>query len=166
MTAQRNPKALPNPAHATAFMGKMAATLHRLSKDDDTSVRALSRDAIQSFDVINEIPATESLARMRAASAEFYGMATATGCHAFIEFAGLMNEMIKVCEHAQRDGLDWRNANTHSGIFLPFQEHQIAYLNEKLTCIFQGLSFASQPATEAEPAPIREPSQQPDEAFV
>lgn len=45
------------------------------------------------------------LARMRTASNLFYSAAAAAGCHAFIEFTGLMNEFIKLCTEAEAQGL-------------------------------------------------------------
>jgi len=80
--------------------------------------------------------ATESLARMRAASTAFYTAAVQTGCHAFIEFTGLMNEFIKVCHRAEEMGIDWRGANTHSGVPLPIEDYEIHYMAEKLDCIY------------------------------
>lgn len=79
---------------------------------------------------------SEILQRMRAASGQFYKAAIATGCHAFIEFTGLVNEYINLCEQAERDGIDWVHANVHGATHLPFREHHIAYLSEKLECIY------------------------------
>ncbi len=76
------------------------------------------------------------LKRMRSASAAFYVAAINAGCHAFIEFTGLMNEYIKLCEQAESAGIDWVHANVHGGEHLPFLPHHIAYLNEKLECIY------------------------------
>lgn len=78
----------------------------------------------------------EILKRMRHASADFYLWAANAGCHAFIEFTGLMNEFIKLCAEAEEGGIDWLNANVHSPIKLPFQRYHIEYLNEKLECIY------------------------------
>lgn len=76
------------------------------------------------------------LERMRVASSMFYMMATRAGCHAFIEFAGLMNEFIKVCADADAQGIDWVHANVHGSVRLPFAPYHIAYLSEKLECIY------------------------------
>lgn len=77
-------------------------------------------------------------------SSMFYAGAAQCGVHAFIEFAGLMNEFIKVCHDAEDKGMvDWPMANTHCGTALPFKPYHVDYLNEKLECIFQGLAFAS-----------------------
>jgi len=76
------------------------------------------------------------LAKMRDASNAFYAAAAASGCHAFIEFTGLMNEFIKVCADAHNDGKDFAFANTHGSTALPFQPYHLAYLAEKLNCIY------------------------------
>jgi len=78
------------------------------------------------------------LAKMKRASNDFYYMAIHTGCHAFIEFTGLMNEYIKLCEEAHGKGIDFTQANIHSGEGegLPIQDHHISYLGEKLGCIY------------------------------
>ena len=81
-----------------------------------------------------------SLHRMHAASKAFYMAAVHTGCHPFIEFTGLMNEYIKVCERAHKEGLDFTNCNKHSGHHLPMKSFEVAYVNEKLECIFTGRS--------------------------
>ncbi|MCC3532575.1 MAG: hypothetical protein JGK40_32115 [Microcoleus sp. PH2017_21_RUC_O_A] len=82
----------------------------------------------------------ESLEKMHAASNRFYDDAIGTNCHAFIEFTGLLNEYIKICEENLAVGIDFTQINAHSKSQpLKIQEHEVAYLNEKLRCIFQGL---------------------------
>ena len=78
----------------------------------------------------------EMLKKMQALSDTFYSQATRIGCHAFIEQAGLMNEFIKVCAEAHRAGQDFPFSNTHSGTPLPFKHYHLAYLAEKLNCIY------------------------------
>lgn len=78
----------------------------------------------------------EVLRRMRWASDNFYAMAVQAGCHAFIEFTGLMNEFIVLCTAAEKEGVDWVHANVHGDIHLPFKPHHVAYLSEKLECIY------------------------------
>lgn len=75
---------------------------------------------------------------MRGISHNFYLAAIYVGNHAFIEFTGLMNEYIKVCEQTLADGKDFAFINTHadSGDTLSVQDYNIAYLQEKLNCIF------------------------------
>lgn len=80
------------------------------------------------------------LRRMRGASDYFYSMAVRIGVHAFIEFTGLINEFIKLCEEAHTKGIDFTMANVHADQHLPFQPHHIQYLNEKLECIY-GMRF-------------------------
>lgn len=76
------------------------------------------------------------LAKMRAASNLFYSAAANAGCHAFIEFTGLMNEFIKLCAEADAQGLNWVHANVHGDVHLPFKPYHIEYLSEKLECIY------------------------------
>lgn len=74
---------------------------------------------------------------MIAVSNRFYNGARLTGCHAFIEFTGLMNEYIKLCECALAQGLDFTETTIHgSGKPLPMESYQRAYLDEKLQCIY------------------------------
>ncbi len=78
----------------------------------------------------------EMIRKMKEISSLFYPLAAATHVHAFIEFTGLMNEFITVCEQAQAAGQDFTRANTHTGQCLPIQTHHAAYLAEKLNCIY------------------------------
>lgn len=82
----------------------------------------------------------DAIAQMRSLSALFYSGAVMIGNHPFIEFTGLMNEYINCCHRALREGVDFRNCNAHSGHHLPMQSFQVAYVNEKLECIFTGRS--------------------------
>lgn len=86
----------------------------------------------------------EAIRKMQAASDAFYLAATATHCHPFIEFAGFLNEYIKLCQQASAAGIDFMMANTHTGVALPIQEFHAAYIGEKMGCIF-GPSFSSDP---------------------
>lgn len=74
--------------------------------------------------------------KMHAASNAFYGAAIEIGNHAFVEFTGLLNEYITLCEKALANGQDFAVANTHSGESLPMQPHHVMYLGEKLNCIY------------------------------
>jgi hypothetical protein len=82
----------------------------------------------------------EILRAMQQTSDVFYRSAVAIGCHPFIEFTGLMNEYIKACAAAHEKGIDFTECNTHSGQELPMLDYQVAYVNEKLECIFTGRS--------------------------
>ena len=88
----------------------------------------------------------ESLDKMRVASGTFYNMAIRTNCHAFIEFTGLMNEYIKICERNLKQGIDFRDSNAHIGKSqqMKIDSYEIDYLNEKLHCIFQELIVIEQ----------------------
>lgn len=84
------------------------------------------------------------IAGMHEASNRFYGMAIRIGNHPFIEFCGLMNEYIKLCEQAQAAGIDFTQANAHTGLALPMKSFNATYLAEKLGCIY-GPSLHSDP---------------------
>lgn len=71
---------------------------------------------------------------MRAASDAFYLSATRIGNHAFIEFCGLMNEYIKVCENALRDGEDFTTFNIHCRN-QKIPGYMLDYFQEKMSCI-------------------------------
>lgn len=76
------------------------------------------------------------LDKMRRASNDFYRAATAIQCHPFIEFCGLMNEYIQMCQRAHQQGIDFTNLHQHSGYALPMQSFNAVYLGEKLGCIY------------------------------
>lgn len=78
----------------------------------------------------------ECIAKMKAASSAFYIAAIhCEGNHAFIEFTGLMNEYIAVCEDRMREGVDFRFINKHCGA-PPLAPYRLAYLNDKIDCIY------------------------------
>lgn len=85
---------------------------------------------------ITKMERAEKLERMRVAAKTFYGLAQEAGCHAFLEFTGLLSEYIKICESAEALGIDWIHSNKHGGEALPFEDYNIAYLAEKLDCIY------------------------------
>ncbi len=80
------------------------------------------------------------LKQMEQIAGGFYSAAARCGVHAFLEFCGLMTEYIKVCTAAHNEGQDYTAANTHSGVGLPFEDYNAAYLAEKLNCIY-GMAF-------------------------
>lgn len=81
-----------------------------------------------------------ALVRMQKTVSAFYFDAVKIGVHPFIEFAGVMNEYVKLCERAHAQGIDFSECNTHADFDLPMQPHNIHYINEKLECIFTGRS--------------------------
>jgi hypothetical protein len=81
----------------------------------------------------------ESLDRMEAAAKQFYIAATATNCHAYIEFTGLLRKYCQVCRENWARGIDFRELNGHHSQRMELRPHEIHYFNEKLNCIFQGL---------------------------
>jgi hypothetical protein len=89
------------------------------------------------------------LAMMQATSDAFYAKAVHTGVHSFVEFAGLMNEFIKVCTVADNSGQDFVHSNTHCGSPLPFEHYHLGYLAEKLNCIYGPGLFAKKELRDA-----------------
>jgi len=71
--------------------------------------------------------------KMRAVSDTFYGMAIFCNNHAFVEFCGFMNKYISLCERAALAGIDFTQANTHSGGSLPVEDHDIGYIARSST---------------------------------
>ncbi len=102
-------------------------------------------EALQSTPEEREV----ALGKMRTLAESYYREAVRTGCHAFIEFAGLMNEFIQVCARAHRQGHDFPFANTHSGTALPFEPYNLAYLAEKLNCIYGPALLSNKPNRDA-----------------
>ena len=82
---------------------------------------------------------SESLKLMQETSNNFYKASCNTECHAFVEFTGLMNEYIKLCQEFQESNpdLDFRQYTGHSGQELQLQPHHKQYIREKLNCIYQ-----------------------------
>src|SRR5690242_4567859 len=78
----------------------------------------------------------EMIRQMKQASALFYKQAIHIGNHAFIEFTGLINEYINLCEEALEQGIDFTTCNVHLGRALPVADRHAAYLGEKLGCIY------------------------------
>jgi hypothetical protein len=56
--------------------------------------------------------------------------------HAFIEFNGLMSKYVDLLERAVAQGVDPVSLNEHCGVAVPVETHDMAYLAEKLRCIF------------------------------
>jgi len=86
----------------------------------------------------------EMLQRMTACANAYYMHITGAGCHAMIEFSGLMNEYIQMCRKAHARGEQFPRANTHSGDVLPCEPYNATYLAEKLNCIYGPALLASE----------------------
>jgi hypothetical protein len=56
--------------------------------------------------------------------------------HAFIEFCGVLNKYVEICQRCAADGIDFTQFNTHTGQAMPVEAHDMEYLGEKLQCIF------------------------------
>jgi len=83
----------------------------------------------------------QKIKEMKKASNAFYSLAVQIGNHPFIEFTGFMNEYIKLCQKALEEGIDFTQANVHTGKSLPMEDYEAAYVGEKFGCIF-AMSFA------------------------
>lgn len=81
---------------------------------------------------------------MQEISSQFYRAAASCGNHAFIEFAGLMNEYIKMCAATVKAGRDFTCANVHLGQPLEACAYNVEYLGEKFACVF-GTTFDHYP---------------------
>jgi hypothetical protein len=79
------------------------------------------------------------LVYMRHAKDVFYAAAQRIGHHQFLEFAGLMNEYVIICEATHEAGRDFT-----TGAPLAMAPHHAQYLAEKLDCIY-GNAFARDP---------------------
>lgn len=88
----------------------------------------------------------DTLAQMRRVSTAFYVGARSLGCHPFIEFTGLINEYILICQYALDQGIDFTAAHEHSGVALPLLTFHVEYIAEKFACIF-GPSFRAREDT-------------------
>lgn len=84
----------------------------------------------------DEADRKEQLKKMRAVSDAFYSGAVRTNVHAFIEFCGFMNKFIDICARSSEQGVDFNEANTHTGQQLVVEDHDLHYLAEKFDCIF------------------------------
>jgi len=73
---------------------------------------------------------------MTKVSNAFYSQVTRVGVHAFIEFTGLMNKFIDICRNTSNAGVDFNECNTHTGDELVVHDYDLAYLAEKMDCIF------------------------------
>lgn len=80
-----------------------------------------------------------SLIKMRIASSQFYALAVRCDLHQFVEFNGLLAKYIDLCEKTLAANKDFVQEPFRA---FEYAEHDINYINEKLGCIFEGLSFS------------------------
>ena len=81
---------------------------------------------------------------MREHANAIYLLLVRSGVHAFIEFNGMHQKYVDLCERAARAGIDFTQANKHNGVALPVHDHDVIYLAEKFACIF-GPTFKANP---------------------
>lgn len=74
--------------------------------------------------------------KMRATANLTYVMLQSCHVHAFIEFNGLMQKYVDLCQRAADVGEDFSMYNTHNDKTFEVQEHDVVYLAEKFDCIF------------------------------
>jgi hypothetical protein len=72
----------------------------------------------------------------------FYGSLFSLGTggkfHAFVEWCGVMGEHLNIVEGLVKNGHNPFADNVHSGHTLPIPSYQLAYMAEKMECIFNG----------------------------
>ncbi|MEG4964652.1 MULTISPECIES: hypothetical protein [unclassified Microcoleus] len=86
----------------------------------------------------------EILQAMTIVANNYYREAIATNCHTFIEFTGLMNEYIKICErNLKQRGVDFTKTSVHcpGEPKLQIEVWELDYINDKLRCIFPNLKL-------------------------
>ena len=83
--------------------------------------------------------------KMRNTSNRVYVLLQSCGVHAFIEFNGLMQKYVDLCQRAADEGVDFTMFNTHNDKTFEVQDHDVVYLAEKFDCIF-GPLFRKDPA--------------------
>jgi hypothetical protein len=81
---------------------------------------------------------------MRDAANRIYPILVQCNVHPFIEFNGLMQKYVDICQNAARKGIAFPDLHEHSGEAVPVEAHDMLYLAEKLRCIFG-------PALDADP---------------
>lgn len=69
-------------------------------------------------------------------AAGFYANAVQVNNHAFVEFCGLMNEYIKICQQTMDADIDFTECTGHGSKRLIMKPYNINYIREKLYCIF------------------------------
>lgn len=63
---------------------------------------------------------------------------TGSRFHAFLEWCGVLSEHLKIAEGLLKKDVDVFNMSGHTGTPLPIPFFQLAYLAEKMECIFGG----------------------------
>ena len=93
---------------------------------------------------MHELNSKDSLNKMQEISSTFYYQAVQLGIHPFIEFAGMMNEYIKMANQSWDKGVDFTQTNIHSDApGLVAYGFNGDYLAEKFECIFGKTFFDS-----------------------
>ena len=74
--------------------------------------------------------------KMREVANRVYPLLQSCNVHAFIEFNGLMQKYVDLCQRAADEGVDFVMFNTHNDKSFEVQEHDVVYMAEKFDCIF------------------------------
>lgn len=75
-------------------------------------------------------------AKMDAAVQRTYPLLVACGVHPLVEFNGLMHEYVVLCRALADKGVQFPFASVHGSVSVEAEDHSVAYLSEKLACIF------------------------------
>jgi len=111
-----------------------------LTKEEAVTLLGGSRKELPDFPQTPE----EIVEAMKIAANNYYREAIATNCHTFIEFAGLINEYIKICErNLKQRGVDFTKTSAHcpGEPKLQIEDWELHYINDKLRCIFPNLQL-------------------------
>jgi hypothetical protein len=74
--------------------------------------------------------------KMRNTANRVYVLLQSCEVHAFIEFNGLMQKYVDLCQRASDAGVDFTMFNTHNDRAFTVHAHDIEYMAEKFDCIF------------------------------
>ena len=78
--------------------------------------------------------------------ANLFHLGTGSHFHAFIEWCGVLAEHLNIVRDLVAKGVPAMNMNRHTGESLPIPGYQLAYLAEKIECIFDGAILVRTPA--------------------
>ncbi|MEG4842478.1 hypothetical protein [Microcoleus sp. B9-D4] len=148
----------------TEFVSKQAVDVFRLTNSyrkivgrlDSLEIRIMTLTTKEAIALLRgarkELPDSpqtpeEILEAMKAAANNYYYEAIATNCHTFIEFTGLINEYIKICErNFKQRGVDFTKTSVHfpGEPKLDIEGWELDYINDKLRCIFPDLKLVKE----------------------
>lgn len=83
---------------------------------------------------VNDTDAQAVLQRAHEAAQAIYGLLTQTGCHAMIEWCGVLSAYVEMLSEAVRQGADPLEINQHLPTQAEVPDHKVRYVMEKLGC--------------------------------